>query len=267
MTTSKKSPSAKKDNTNFKYMQVFSGDILSDPSYQRNVDYSRVRKIVDNFNPQLVNPVKVSSRDGKYYVFDGQHTLKALIMRNGNKNLNVDCKVFSGLTLEEEAKLFSEQNGLARAVDIGAKMKAMYVAGDDNVVELKEGIEKLGIVFDFSKTGANYKIVCFRTVYDIYRRSSIEELQEVLKIILESWSGDTDSLRKEIIWGVFLFHNTYKGKYKRALLVKKLSKTSTISIVRNASSVTTGGNYRYARQILNAYNVNSSKNRLSDQFM
>ena len=48
--------------------------ILKD-AYQRPLDEALVRKIVAHWNPDLMNLPKVSHRDGKYYVFDGQHTI------------------------------------------------------------------------------------------------------------------------------------------------------------------------------------------------
>jgi hypothetical protein len=81
-------------NTNYEYKQINSAFILSDPDYQRTLDVNRVKRIVANFNPNLVNPIKVSLRNGKYYVFDGQHTLAALKMKNNNQNLLVECKVY-----------------------------------------------------------------------------------------------------------------------------------------------------------------------------
>ena len=52
-------------------------EINIDPLYQRNLDEKRVAKMVKQYNPNLVNPPKVSFRDGKYWVFDGQHTIDA----------------------------------------------------------------------------------------------------------------------------------------------------------------------------------------------
>lgn len=256
----------KETEANFTYRMINSQDIVSDDSYQRPVDYRRVKKIVSGFNPQLVNPIKVSKRDGKYYVFDGQHTLRALVLRNDEKDLPVECKVYENLTKEQEAKLFSEQNGFSKGVDINAKLKALYVAGDVNIIELKSGIEKAGFIFDFSNSKGNRKIVCCRTVYDIYRKSSIETLQKVLQIIMEAWGGESDSIRKEIISGVYLFHVKYEGEYDERTLVDKLRKTAAVKIVRDGSASISGGNKRFARQILNIYNKGGRTRKLDDRF-
>lgn len=214
----------KANNNKYKYGKLNSGQIVSDKSYQRTLEAKRVKDIVDNFNPKLVNPIKVSFRDGKYYVFDGQHTLKALVLRNGNKDLLVECKIYQGLTQEQEAELFAEQNGLSKAVDIAAKMRAKHLAGDKEINELKQCINNLGIVFDFSKSKGSNKIVCYNAVYKIYKKYSAFFLAEVLQIILAVWNGDEDSLRKEIISGMAIFCNTYSGQYDRAELIKKVKK-------------------------------------------
>lgn len=249
----------------YKYGKINSDKIISDKSYQRPLDTKRVKKIVDNFNPKLVNPIKVSLRDGKYYVFDGQHTLKALILRNGSKDLNVECKIYENLTQEQEAELFAEQNGISKNVDIASKMKAKHLAGDKEIVELKKGIENLDITFDFTKNKADNKIICFNAVYKIYKQYSIQFLLEVLQIILDSWNGNEDSLRKEIISGVSIFCDTYRGKYDRNELVKKLSKVAAVQILRDGSVTRYGGDKRFARQILNVYNKRRTSNRLEDK--
>lgn len=252
----------------FEYKQISSKCILSEPSYQRTVDFARVKRIVSNFNPNLVNPIKVSFRDGKYYVFDGQHTLKALVMKNGNKDLIVDCKVYYDMTLEDEARLFAEQNGIARVVESNQKLASLYVAKDVDVIEFKEAVESVGLRCNFKKTDGKtpWAIVCYKSLFDIYIKYGKSHTIEILKTITEVWNGEANSLKKEIIVGMNLFIVAYKGEYIRKILIKKLSTVSPVTIIRDGRAVLTGGNKRFARQILNAYNRNSSTNRLEDKF-
>ena len=79
--------------------------------YQRGVQHERVAKIADDFNEYIANEPKVSYRDGKFYMFDGQHTTEGRIERNGGEDLPILCKVYTGLTQEQEALLFAEQTG------------------------------------------------------------------------------------------------------------------------------------------------------------
>lgn len=48
--------------------------IIPRDTYQRPLEPNEVKEIIATFNPYLCNEPKVSFRDGKYYVFDGQHT-------------------------------------------------------------------------------------------------------------------------------------------------------------------------------------------------
>ena len=55
--------------------------------YQRGVQRKRVEMIAADFNEYVANEPKVSFRNGKYYVVDGQHTIEGRILRNGGKDL------------------------------------------------------------------------------------------------------------------------------------------------------------------------------------
>lgn len=258
-----KTLSTNDNSTNFSYKQVLSGKILSD-SYQRPVNANRVARIVGNFNPLLVNPIKVSYRDGKYYVFDGQHTLFALVKRNNDKSLPVECKVYTGLTKEDEARLFSEQNGISQSVTSSEKVSALYISKDVDVVEMKEMINGLGITFDFSKNAAEKKIVCVSTVYEIMKNSSCDKLKEILEIIIAAWGGENGSLRQEIIKAVYLFDKTYKGQYSKSRFIQKMKAIPPVKIIRNGNAYLVGGVARYSRQMLIEYNRGLKTNRLDD---
>ena len=101
-----------------------------DLTYQRPTDPVRVKKIVETFDPALVNVLKVSVRNGHNYVFDGGHTLAALKMINGSDDFPVLCQIFHGLSYEEEAVLFAKQRGNSKPVGIPYKLRALEVAGD-----------------------------------------------------------------------------------------------------------------------------------------
>lgn len=76
--------------------------------YQRGVQRKRVELIAADFNEYVANEPKISFRNGKYYVVDGQHTIEARILRNGGRALPILCKVYTGMTMQQEALLFAE---------------------------------------------------------------------------------------------------------------------------------------------------------------
>lgn len=62
----------------YRMMVIDSSEIIAPrEDYQRELKSERVKRIVSNFDERIANEPKVSYRDGKYYVFDGQHTIDA----------------------------------------------------------------------------------------------------------------------------------------------------------------------------------------------
>ena len=98
--------------------------------YQRGVERKRVELIARDFNEYIVNEPKVSFRNGRYYVMDGQHTIEGCILLNGGADRPILCKVYTGLTMEQETLLFAEQNGHAAPLSAGIKLRAKVVGGD-----------------------------------------------------------------------------------------------------------------------------------------
>ena len=89
--------------------------------YQRGVERKRVELIAAHFNEYVANEPKVSFRNGQFIVTDGQHTIEGRILRNGGKDLSILCKVYTGMTVEQEALLFAEQNGFSAPLTAGIR--------------------------------------------------------------------------------------------------------------------------------------------------
>ena len=53
-------------------------DLCFNYSVQRDLRPSHVVRICEKFDPRVVRPASAVKRDGKYYLFDGQHTSVAL---------------------------------------------------------------------------------------------------------------------------------------------------------------------------------------------
>ena len=100
-----------KKKTKEKYVWLNNADLYVNPRIQRKIDPERVRKIASQFSPLVANPIKVSYRDGRYYIFDGMHTRAAIRLLNGSDNFPILCRVYNGLTEEDEARLFAIQFG------------------------------------------------------------------------------------------------------------------------------------------------------------
>lgn len=63
--------------------------------YQRRVHRSQVELIATDFNEYIANEPKVSFRNGRYYVVDGQHTIEGRICRKNAYLLVKENKIRS----------------------------------------------------------------------------------------------------------------------------------------------------------------------------
>lgn len=248
----------------FEIKELWSHELLVDETYQRELKMDRVRKIVSHFDPNLVNYVKVSYRGGKYWIFDGQHTARALMLRNNDNDTLIPCKVFYGMTYEDEAWLFSQQDGLSSPVILRQKLLSRYLAKDPEIIDFRETIENIGIKCDFKSHG-NVKntISCYGVVYNIYKRYGKTYLKDLLSLIMRIWPDDKDALRKEIISGLNVFIQSYFDDINMIKFIAKMKKKTPIEIIRKGNTMLYGGDRRYARQILIIYNT-GLKQKLDD---
>lgn len=254
-----------KYNTDFEYRQLNTRDILVSDHYQRDVRARKAQfnRIMKNFDRRKVNDIKVSFRGGKYYCIDGQMTMTVLKARNGGKDLMVNCKVYYGLTEMDEKDLFVAQNGTTTAVHTADKMRAEFNFGDPKITNMVRLCEMNGVTVNWDKCPGKNKVIALKTLFNIYIDcNNPPEFSKFLQIIKESWEGDSESWRQEIMNGVWLFMKAYRGQYSEKTLIKKLTLVSPRSIIREAKISTESGNRKYAVQILNAYNRNTSVNRL-----
>jgi hypothetical protein len=255
-------------NIRVEHKSINTANIIVDRSYQRDLRTGNVRSIVSNFNPATVNPPKLSYRDGKFYVFDGQHTIAALKTMNGGADLAIECRVYYGMTREEEAVAFVNQTGVSSDVETIYKLKALYNDGvnpDKNVALFHSLTCSVGFRMDFTKAGADNKLIAVAKAYKIFNSVSADDYVGIMSIVKKAWDGAQKSMSGEILGGVYLFHRTFKGRYNTARLIQKLSDIQPNVIIRDGKAVYGGGDIRFAKQIWNIYNKNASAHRLPDE--
>ena len=194
-----------------KYMWLNNAELQVNPRIQRKLDPERVKKIANQFSPFVANPIKVSFRDGKYYIFDGMHTREAIRSFNDSDSFPIFCRVFYGLTEEDEAKLFSMQFGIFEDVTMDYKLRALEVAKDPNVLDFLRATREAGFRITLgSRNGQNGRVAAVCAAYKAYQDLGREEYTRMMKMIHKTWAGERWSVTKYMIAGMARFLQMYE---------------------------------------------------------
>ena len=211
------------DTCGYEYKPLMNNLLETDASYQRKIDISRVDRIVAGFDARLVNTVKVSNRDGHFYVFDGAHTLAALKRIHAERPFPVDCKVFHGLTYEEEAYLFALQTGESKDVAFGVRMRAMLISRSEEAEAFRAHTAAAGLSLSESEGSATRNVIAaIAKAYRLYTTLGADDYEAMLRLIVDTWDGAAWSLTSYILGGVAVFLREYGDDYNRERFVKRL---------------------------------------------
>ena len=249
-------------STEVKYQKINTRDIIINPLAQREVDARKAQfnRIMRDFNPDLVNPIKVALINGKYYCFDGQMTMKVLKERNGGKDLCTECKVFYGLTDMDMAELFVKQNGTSAPVKFVDKVRVQKNFGDPEMVDFVRQTEANGLEIAWKNSRSRNAVNAVSSLFKCYKEliptqgKPEDQYGEFVRVIKAAWDGDQLSLRAQILRGVSLFMKTYVNQYDAERLIKKLREVHPDKIIRDASVDRSRGDRKYAVMVLNIYN-------------
>lgn len=222
----------------YKMMVLDSSEIIAPREhYQREIKNQRVKRIVKDFDERIANEPKVSYRDGKYYVFDGQHTIDARKVMNGGEDLPILCKVYMGMDEKEEALLFAKQTGESARLTPGTRVRAEVFGEDGNSTAFFNANKGLNIELDFDQERGYMRIGCIQTALDAYQKFGEERYKEAMKIIIAAWDGEPDSFRMENIIGITRFVDRYHDSYIPHRLIERLSKVDPLTIPREGHAI------------------------------
>ena len=237
--------------------------------YQRGVERKRVELIARDFNEYIVNEPKVSFRNGRYYVMDGQHTIEGCILLNGGEDRPILCKVYTGLTMEQEALLFAEQNGHAAPLSAGIKLRAKVVGGDAPSKAFVAATNRVGLSLNYdSMQLSDYRIGCVGTAFQLYKQMGEPLYCEALRLIVAAWEGKPDSFRASVLKGMMHFVELYHGEFSEERLLRALRSIHPVDIYRIGQDdpAKLRGWKKYVFPIYTAYNGKCRKDALPMKF-
>jgi len=191
-------------------MEINSKDLVVEP-YHGNPNPRTIQYLVDHFDPLLSTTIKVVYRDGKYFIIDGVQTREALVRIKGTDNFPILCRVFTGLSAEDEARLYTMLHGYNEpSLSFADKLRAMYQTKDADAVRFVEATKDNGFMVSMDNHHAKKgSISAVHTAFRIFLDLGEERYTRMLRLIRAVWKGEAWSLSRNILRGTARFMRMY----------------------------------------------------------
>lgn len=232
--------------------------------YQRNGIERHIEDICDNYNGDVQNEPKLSYRNNVYWCFDGQQTISAWVRKFGD--IPILCKVYNGMTYEEEAKLFAIQSNNIRIHPLKA-FDGDLKGNESSAIEIRNAVELAGYRIPTAPTHANDAIQCIGALKKAYAKIGFKGISDVLLTIRNTWGYAEFSTNSKIVDGMIKFYSVYHDMYNMKDLISSLQKNGCCPVDILTSARSMGGKVsttNVARTILMRYN-HGRRNRLPDK--
>ena len=233
-------------------------NLVSNQDYQRNLSQMHVDRAAEHFDPYQINPVKVSRRNGVYYVFNGQHTIEIIARVSGSRDTPVWCMIYDDLNYEHEADIFANQQKYVKSLLPIEVFKANVEAGNEEQLTILKVVHSYGL--EISPGKAPNSICAVSALESIYRKHGIHVLDRVIRLCVATWEGDANSLSGNILNGVARIIVAYGSMLNELVFKQKLGAVSVKQISRTAKE-RRAGSLGYAEAMVLEYNGKKQNSR------
>lgn len=207
-------------------------NLVSNQDYQRNLSQARIEKTAENFDLFQINPVKVSRRDGINYVFNGQHTIEIVALASGSRETTVWCMIYDDLCYEHEADIFANQMKFAKNLAPYEIFVANLEAQNQDQLMIKDLVESYGMKIASKRAPGH--ICAVSTLEAIYTKYGYQILNRVLRLIIGTWEGDSNSFSANIMNAVAKLCVVFKDQLNDEVFSEKLGAVSIKQLTRTA---------------------------------
>lgn len=256
----------------FDYKKLKASEIKYDETYQRPVNNTKIAKAVKEFNGDVWNLPKLSCREnGEYYCFDGRRSTAIWQALHNDPDVTIDCKVFYGMSWDDEVEAFIQQFGENENVTQNHKLRARYNRKSDkdtDVVDMVDIVTGLGWSVEFDKESSapgNDKIYAIVSLFKAYTVLGRKAFIDMMETIRQAWGSNKDAVTIQIITGMKDFYRTYYGNFKQIDLVSSLKQISIDKIIRNGKALKDIQSHTYATEIWKQYNKGRKTKRLPEK--
>lgn len=222
--------------------------------YQRQAFQSKVYEFSNSWSWLACGVIVVGSRDGEYWVIDGQH--RVLAAKRRSDIISLPCIVFQTESVAQEAVGFLAANSRRKPVSALAKHKAMVVANDPIALHIESVVKKLGVVLTESGNmhrGMRCISWCFRKATE--DRNAFDLVMEVGTTLCFDKNIQVQEKLLDGLWYIHKFCGD--GLHDKKLVKRMYEKGATVlidSITRAQAFFVRGGSRIFAEGILTQIN-------------
>lgn len=241
-----------------KIMEIMSSRLTSGLGYQRGVSESRVKWLISHWMDELLEPVMVSKRDGKFNIIDGQNRVLAIRRMHNGEDRPITCLVFEGLTYEDEANLCYLCDLNKKRMTLGQSLNALLQSGrNPHITDIDDQIQQAGFIWMLDKyVEGPYRINVTREIIKSYHTLGHKSFRRMLDLLKATWEGDSKSLCAMMISGMTLFLKTYETQVSDDTFIQRMKNRAPRQIISLAQAdfSTNRNSLRCSRVLVEFYN-------------
>jgi len=186
-----------------KYLAV--SDLEMDRRVQRDgLNLNKVEKMLREWIEEAVGIVTVSHRaSGAHVIIDGQHRWEVK-RRLTDNNGEILCRVFEGLTLQQEARMFLALNTTSQP-SLLEKFKVRLTSEEPAAVEIDALVK--AYEWKVTSTPGNSNINAIGALERVYNLSLRKEMEPnlvhlVIMAVTRAWGHDKDAVQAAMLDGL-----------------------------------------------------------------
>lgn len=263
--TTKNTKTTKTLNESKLVTNVKVSDLIIDLSYQRKPSQAKVTKIIRDFDPNALGVIICSIREnGVIAVIDGGHRISALNAM-GMHNSDVRCLVFFGLSLAQEAEMFTTLNDNRTKPKTQDIFKSKVVANDNAAVDVNKVLSKHGLTITNGPVMNGIRAI--GTVTSIHKKYGINVLDKTIMCLSKAFGNHSTSFSDHALIAVSTIVADNKNlDFDRVINVLKTYGTVNLWFSKGSSvSQQAGFRHSYHGMIFvftNDYNKRLKKNKI-----
>ncbi len=226
--------------TNQTSTRVHESALVFDRDYQRAIDPTRIRRIIEEFQSGGLGTVTISLRpDGRRVVVDGQHRVAAV--RTVGYQGKLLCNQYTGLTLADEAAMFLLLNNTKQVAPID-KFRARVIANEPQALAISKVLQAHG--WSVKAGGDDGYFAAVAAAEKVYAGAGVlkrgehpELLGVVLSTIVGAWGHSPKGAHNLIVSGLGQLYGRYLEQVDTGKVVSELAKMTPHMLIGKANAL------------------------------